>query len=135
MKRYVHNPELFRHHFTGQGLPAFKGKRLQRGRGALSKKLKRYAVPILSAGIKAAAPHVSKTAKQLAAQAARQAFGNNPAMQNIASNVTGHIIDKAINKIGGKKNKRKSQSKPRVSRKLKSQATTQQNVFKNVPYR
>lgn len=111
MKPYIHNPALLRHHFTGNGLPAFRGARMQHGRGLISK-LKRYAVPILKAGASAAAPQLSKAASFAASQAAQQIFANNPAMQHMVSGLAGTVVDKTISKVTGAATKRKPTNKP-----------------------
>ena len=96
MKRYRHNPELYRDHFVGRGLPAFQGRRTHRGRGRgrkLLKKLKRAAIPLLSAGVRAAAPHVSGLTRTVATRAAKAAFGDNPAMQQVIGQVAGRVAE------------------------------------------
>ena len=58
MKPYIHNPQVYRNHF-GSGDTVFQGARRQRGYGAV----KRFAVPLISKGIKFAAPFVKKIAR------------------------------------------------------------------------
>lgn len=128
MKPYIHNPALFRAHFSGQGLPAFKGTRVHRGRGWVSK-LKRYAVPLLAAGVQAAAPHVSKAARNVASHVARSAFSNNPAMQQIVGHVAGQVADAAMGKVTKvalkKSRKRVGSSRARGKRR----GTTRRSIF------
>ena len=110
MKPYVHDPKVFRDHFIGQGLPAFKGKRVQRGHGIITSKLKRYAVPLLMAGVRAAAPHMSNVASRVASSAMKSVFPNNPAMQqlvgSVASNVTDRVLSHATKKLPKNKKNR-----------------------------
>lgn len=132
MKPYIHNPAVFRAHFSGQGLPAFKGARMQRGRGWVSK-LKRYAVPLLIAGAQAAAPHVSKAVSKVATSAAGQMFPNNPMMQQLAGNIAGQLTNRVIGKAAGratavkKQKKRKAAAGFRLSKRRKG--TTLKNIF------
>ena len=132
MRPYVHNPKLFRDHFAGKGLPAFKGSRMQRGYG-LTKKLKRFTVPLLMAGVKAAAPHVSKAAGQAASVAIQKAFPNNPGMQRfvgkVATGAANRVITHATKRLPGNRKAQKRRAQPTsVSRPAKRQQTTP-NIF------
>ena len=128
MKPYIHDPARFRAHFAGQGLPAFKGQRMQRGNGSWVSKPKRYAVPLLIAGTKAAAPHVSRATSQVAANMMQQAFPNNPAMQRVVGNVAGRVTDQvmgaATNAMLQKKGKRKTNARTNPIRRA-----TRRNLF------
>lgn len=129
MKRYVHNPALFRAHFSGQGLPAFKGTRIQRGHGSWVSKLKRYAVPLLAAGVQAAAPHVSKLARNVVTHAAQRMFGNNPAMQQVVGHVAGQVADNVVGKVTNAAFKKKRKRVGGFSSQTKRRATTGRNIF------
>ena len=83
MESYVHNPQLFRRHFAGKSLEAFRGKRTQRGRGIAFSFLKRIAVPLLSA----AAPHIVGAASSLARRLTAKAFPKHKRMQRIVGDV------------------------------------------------
>ena len=134
MKRYRHNPELYRDHFTGRGLPAFQGQRTHRGRGRgkrLLKKLKRVAVPLLKAGARAAAPHVSGITRTVATKAAKAAFGDNPAMQQVIGQVAGRVAEGVM----GRALQKKRNQRGRGRRKRNGKLLTGRNIFdKNVDY-
>ncbi len=127
MKPYVHNPVVFRKHFAGQGLPAFKGTRIQHGYGSWITKLKRFAVPLLMAGATAAAPHISKVAQKVAQSAAQRIFPNNPAMQRVVGNIAGKVTKRAVKKVAGTIKKRKRARG--VTHPAKRRATTFPNIF------
>ena len=154
MRPYVHDPKLFRDHFIGQGLPAFKGRRVQRGYGVFTSKLKRYAVPLLMAGVRAAAPHMSNAASRIASSAMQSVFPNNAAMQQLASSVAGNVTNRVlshaakklpknpkIDKIAGHvashialgakgKAQKKRKHSSQLSRKTKKKKTTStRNIF------
>jgi len=126
MKPYIHNPALFHNHFAGQGLPSFKGTRIQRGYGWAGK-LKRYAVPILRAGAAAAAPHVSKVVRNITQSAVQRAFPGNPIMQSVASNVTGNLTNRLMGAATGAIKKRKPSKRNRPP--AKRRALTLPNIF------
>lgn len=136
MKPYIHNPTLFRTHFSGRGLPAFQGARMQRGRGVLSKKLKRFTVPLLKAGAKAATPYIAKAAGKVATTAAQRFFPGSPAMQKLvgkaATNATNHIIKKASSskglRGGGSTHKKRKLTRT-ANTKKKFRKTTRINIF------
>ena len=124
MKAYTHNPNIFHNHFVGQGMPAFRGARVQRGNGVIFNKLKRFAVPLLQAGVSAAAPHISNVVKNLA----RGAFPNNPLMQRVVGNVAGQVTGQVMKRVGGPAiKKRKATKGPR--RATKRRVTTSKNIF------
>lgn len=127
MKRYVPNPQVFHKHFSGQGLPGFKGRRVQHGYGSWISKLKRFAVPLLMAGATAAAPHISNTAQNIAQSAVKSAFPNNPIMQRVVSNVAGDVTKSVMNKVTGTIKKRKRAGE--VKQSAKRRATTLRNIF------
>ena len=83
MESYVHNPQIFRRHFSGKSLEAFRGKRTQRGRGIAFSFLKRIAVPLLSA----AAPHIVGAASSLARRLTAKAFPKHKRMERIVGDV------------------------------------------------
>ena len=122
MRPYVHNPNVFRNHF-GQGLPGFKGTRIQRGHG-LSTKLKRFAVPLLLAGAKAAGPHLENVVRSVAKGAVRRVFPGNPAMERIAGNLASHVTSCVLK---GSISKRKTGT--RVRRPTKRRASTRKSIF------
>ena len=128
MKRYRHNPELYRDHFTGRGLPAFQGRRTHRGRGRgrkLLKKLKRVAVPLLKAGARAAAPHVSGITRTVATRAAKAAFVDNPAMQQVIGQVAGRVAEGVMARTLQKKRNQRGRGR----RKRNSKPLTGRNIF------
>ena len=86
MKPYIHNPQVYRNHF-GSGDTVFQGARRQRGYGAV----KRFAVPLLSKGIKAAAPFVKKFA--------RKAIGKIVPNSPFAQQLSDMAIDKLAQKL------------------------------------
>ena len=154
MRPYVHNPKVFRDHFVGQGLPAFKGKRVQRGNGVFTSKLKRYAVPLLMAGVRAAAPHMSNVASRVASSAAQRVFPNSPAMQqlvgSVASNMTDRVVSHATKKLpknpriddivgrvaghialgaNGKAQKKRKRQSQLTHRSKRKKTTSLQNIF------
>ena len=79
MKPYIHNPTVYRQHYqnqVGRALPAFKGSRIQHGHGLGSflGGLARKALPLLASGVKMAAPHLKRAAKNIAKDVAGKAF-------------------------------------------------------------
>ena len=71
MKAYRQDPLTYRHHFhnqVGGDLPGFKGARIQYGNGIGSflGALARKAIPLIKAGVRMAAPHAKKAAKNIA---------------------------------------------------------------------
>ena len=89
MKPYIHNPQVYRNHF-GSGDTVFQGARRQRGYGAV----KRFAVPLISKGIKFAAPFVKKVARQ----AVRKVAPNSQWAQQLSD----MAIDKLTQKLSSK---------------------------------
>ena len=122
MKSYVHNPEIFRRHFKGKALPAFKGQRIQRGRGVGFTYLKRLAAPLLGA----IAPHIAGTASKLASKAVKKAFPNHPMMQTVVGSVVKAGTNAAVRSV---QKKRKSTTSSRTAKKRKR--THQRNIFSN----
>ena len=130
MRPYIHNPALLRAHFAGQGLPAFKGQRMQRGRGNWASKLKRFAVPLLMAGAQAAAPHVSRVASNVASNVAQRMFPNNPIMHRVAGNVVGQVANRVMNRVNHRPSTQKKRKQPAsVSNKAKRRRATTRNIF------
>ena len=86
MKPYIHNPQVYRNHF-GSGDTVFQGARRQRGYGAV----KRFAVPLISKGIKFAAPFVKKIA--------RHAVGKVAPNSQWAQQLSDMAIDKLTQKL------------------------------------
>lgn len=86
MKPYIHNPQVYRNHF-GRGDTVFQGARRQRGYGAV----KRFAVPLISKGIKFAAPFVKTFA--------RKAIGKIAPNSQWAQQISDMAIDKLTKKI------------------------------------
>ena len=136
MKTYVHNPALFRNHFAGNGLPAFRGTRIQRGYGSLKSKLKCYAVPIAQTTIKAATPHVKKIIRKSVSMAAQRAFPNSQPMQRM----TNRMIKNVINNTGKQTSngllgviqhttQKKRKSSKSANRPAKVRKTARQNIF------
>ena len=89
MKPYIHNPQAYRNHF-GQGDTVFQGARRQRGYGAI----KRFAIPLISAGIKKAAP--------LLKTFARKAVGRVAPNSEFAQQLSDMAIDKLTQKLSSK---------------------------------
>ena len=87
-------------------MPVFRGKRTQRGRGRIKKFLKRYAVPLVNSGVRAAAPHAKKLAGNVATSVAKKAFANHPAMQEVVGHLASHVTNKAIQAIQKKQTRR-----------------------------
>ena len=96
MKKYQHNPELFRSHFSGQGLPAFKGKRIQHGYG-ISSILKRVAVPLISNITELVAPLVIKGTQQISKKAMKKVAPRNKRLQQMVSDSVGKATALGIN--------------------------------------
>ena len=117
MKAYVHDPAIFRQHYlnqSGQGLPGFRGQRMQYGRGIGSflGKLVRKAIPLLASGAKMVAPHLKKAAV------------------SIATDVGGKAMQAVTRKITGSKKpvKRRKRAKV-VSKRRKVKASTSKDIF------
>ena len=106
MKKYQHNPDIFRSHFSGQGLPAFKGNKTQYGYGIKSI-LKRSAIPLLNDMAKFIAPLVVKGSKNVAQKAMKRVAPNNPRLQQMVSDGIGQATALGIN-TGSKALKRQS---------------------------
>ena len=96
MKPYIPNPKLFRDHFAGQGLPSFQGQRMQRGYGGWKSKVKRYAVPLLAAGLRAAVPHLSNAARHVTSAAMQRFAPNSSALQQSLGSAAGKLTGKAL---------------------------------------
>ena len=120
MKPYKRNPALYRAHFAGGGaMPVFRGKRTQRGRGRMKKLLKRYAVPLVQSGVRAAAPHAKRLAGKVATSVAKQAFAGNPAMQRIVGDVAGQVAQHVVSRAIQKKRTRRTAVRPKKRSKQK----------------
>ena len=104
MKSYVHDPSLFQRHFAGKALPAFKGKQIQRGRGAAFSFIKRLAIPLLQA----VAPHIAGAASSLARKAVTKVFPKHKKMQKVVGDVVRVGAGAAVNQV--QKTKRKTSS-------------------------
>jgi len=122
MKAYVHNPEIFRRHFkqqVGSAIPGFRGMRMQRGHGLglLLGKLARSAIPLIKAGVKAAAPHAKKVAKEALKEV-------TPHLKKAGQQAVQSITTKAVQKLANAGNKRPKQRKQPVRRKKNNQRTT-----------
>ena len=118
MKPYIHNPNVYRHHFqnqVGRALPGFKGARTQRGHGlgSLFGALARKAIPLLSAGAKLVAPHLKH------------------AVKGIAKDVTGKVAQEATTRLIGAMSKPQKRRAPRktVSKRKKVRASTSKDIF------
>ena len=118
MKKYIHNPNIYRYHFQrGSALPGFQGVRVHRGDGigAFLGKLARKAIPLLISGAKMAKPHVVKAAK------------------NIAEDVGKSVIKRIIQPTK-KVNKKRKIATHSVRRRKRTKRTTSPDVFDNVTY-
>ena len=125
MESYVHNPQLFRRHFAGKSLEAFRGKRTQRGRGIAFSFLKRIAVPLLSA----AAPHIVGAASSLARRLTAKAFPKHKRMQRIVGDVVRTGAGAAVAQVQKRGTTTKARSgaaalQPQTKQKRKQSATT-----------
>lgn len=128
MKPYVHNPAHFRDHFAGKGLPAFQGARMQRGHGIWTNKLKRFAVPLLKAGAKAATPYIAKAVRKVASTAAERVFPGNPAMQQLVGRVAGNVTNRTIKSVQRATHKKRKRPKG-DNQQTKFRKTTLNNIF------
>ena len=108
MRPYIHNPQVYREHF-GNGDTVFRGARRQRGHGAVTK----FAVPLITSGIKKASPHLRK----LAGKAVQKILPNNMFAQ--------HIANQAVNKITNTLS-----SKPLIEKVVGSVESRGQQLFK-----
>ena len=135
MESYVHNPQLFRRHFAGKSLEAFRGKRTQRGRGIAFSFLKRIAVPLLSA----AAPHIVGAASSLARRLTAKAFPKHKRMQRIVGDVVRTGAGAAVAQVqkrtavkrgtkAGSTQQQKKRGKQKATTKTTSTKTTRRTV-------
>ena len=108
MKPYIHNPQVYREHF-GSGDTVFRGARRQKGHEAVTK----FAVPLITSGIKKASPHIRK----LATKAVHKILPNNYFAQQIAN--------QAVNKITNTLS-----SKPMIEKVVRSVERRGQQLFK-----
>lgn len=115
MKPYIHNPNIYRHHYrkqVGSALPGFSGSRMHRvqygdGLGSILSSLARKAIPLLASGVKLATPHVKQ------------------ALKGIAKDVTQQVAHEATSRMFNKpKPKRK-----RVSKRKNVKASTSKDIF------
>jgi hypothetical protein len=97
MKKYQHNPEIFRSHFAGQGLPAFRGRRVQYGGSAIAGLLKRVAVPLLSNITELVAPLVVKGAEKITHKAMKKVAPRNKRLQRMVADSVGQAAALGIN--------------------------------------
>ena len=97
MKKYQHNPNIFRSHFAGQGLPAFKGRRLQQGYG-LGSLLKRVAIPLLSNVTDLVAPMLVKGTQHVVEKAMKRVAPRNRNLQKFVSENAARAASFGINK-------------------------------------
>ena len=114
MKAYRQDPLTYRHHFhnqVGGNLPGFKGARIQYGNGIGSflGALARKAIPLIKAGVKMAAPHAKKAAK------------------NIAKELGGKVIQEVSSRI---ENKTGRKPKKAVRKRKKVKRTTSKDIFR-----
>lgn len=134
MKAYVHNPAVFRSHFTGKGLPAFRGARYQRGHGLrnVAKSIGRVAVPLLKAGVRASAPHIQGVVQKAATSAMRQAFPNSPGIQRFVGNVAGRAVGGLAGKVSKTVSHKRRKKRPAARRtpvKRRATTTRRKNIF------
>ena len=111
MKPYIHNPQVFRNHF-GTGDTVFRGARRQRGHGAIAK----FAVPIISSGVKKVKPFIKKLARQ--------------SVKRLLPGVPANIADRAINNVTDKLS-----SKSMVSKVISSAERAGAQLFKKTSTR
>ena len=108
MKKYQHNPDLFRSHFAGQGLPAFQGQRTQYGY-SIGSILKRVAVPLLSSVTELVAPMLIRGSQKAAERAMKKVAPKNKQLQRFVSDGVGKAAALGINR-GSRVLKRQSGS-------------------------
>lgn len=131
----MHNPAVFRAHFSGQGLPGFKGTRIQRGgsisgiAGMAANALSRYAVPLLMAGATAAAPHIGKAVGNLAQGAAKRIFPNDKAMQQVVGSVANRAASTATGAVANRVLQKKRKRAGGRTTSVKRRAATSRNIF------
>ena len=129
MKSYVHDPELFRRHFSGKALTAFQGKRIQRGNGLVFSFAKRLAVPLLQA----VAPHIAGAASTLAKKAVSKVFPKHKKMQQVVGDVVRMGAGAAVNEVQKRKRKRKRTSVDKTTttavKRAKRRIATKRNIF------
>ena len=101
---YSVDPNTFRYHY-GAALPAFKGSRMQYGRG-FGSMLKRVALPLLSKGARFLAPHLKNAAKGIASDLIGN-FMKKGAMAPMPPRSKLHKKRKASTKTHSKKKKTK----------------------------
>ena len=112
MKVYRQDPLIYRNHFrhqVGGDLPGFKGTRMQYGNGIGSflGALARKANPLIKAGVKIAAPHAKKAAK------------------NVARELTGQVVQEVAGRIIKPRKPKKRVSK----RKNVKRAAARKDIF------
>jgi hypothetical protein len=129
MKPYIHNPQVFREHF-GRGDTVFRGARRQKGHGAITK----FAVPLVSSGIKKASPFL----KSFARKAVQKIAPNNPFAQQIANSAVEKVtktlssrpmIEKVIGSV-----KRRGQQLFKRTKRRKPHKSTKNQKGKNIFY-
>ena len=89
MKAYKQDPLIYRSHFchhVGGDLPGFKGTRMQYGNaiGSFLGALVCTAIPLIKTGVKIAAPHAKKAAR------------------NVVRELTGQVVQETGGRIGHK---------------------------------
>ena len=87
MEPYIHNPQIFRNHF-GSGDSVFRGARRQRGHGAIAK----FAVPLISSGVKKVKPFIKKLARQSVKRL----------LPGLPENIADSAIDNVTNKLSSR---------------------------------
>ena len=97
-------------HQVGGDLPGFKGTRMQYGNGIDSflGALARKAIPLIKAGVKIAAPHAKKAAR------------------NVARELTGQVVQEVAGRIGHKKARK---PRKRVSKRKNVKRALAKDIF------
>ena len=113
MKAYRQDPLIYPNHFrhqVGGDLPGFKGTRMQYRNdiGSFLRALARKAIPLVKAGVKIAAPHAKKAAK------------------NVACELTGHVVQEVGGRIGHKKRRK---PKKRVSKRKNANRAAAKDII------
>ena len=129
MKKYRHNPDIFRSHFAGQGLPAFQGQKVQYGY-SIGSILKRVAVPLLSSVTDLVAPMLIRGSQKVAGRAMKKVAPRNKQLQQFVSDGVGKAAALGINR-GSRVLKRQSGSggRPTKTKRKRSNLSAQHDIF------
>ena len=130
MKKYRHNPDIFRSHFSGQGLPAFQGQKVQYGY-SIGSILKRVAVPLLSSVTDLVAPMLIRGSQKVTERAMKKVAPRNKQLQQFVSDGVGKAAALGMNR-GSRVLKRQSGSGGRptkTKRRKRSNLSAKHDIF------